>query len=280
MMRLTTIGLRIGPLALLAGLVGAPAAHAQDTCDAIVARAANEFDATRRVQLLMAGVDPTTCPPRGSWTVGVQLLAQTLIEERQDSLAAVWLRWAVRLAPGMAPDSVQFLPRVVQAFRSARDFVNRTSVRGDSGVGTSWIWPAGPVATREGRFQVALSAAPVRVDVPGLGTIAQGGSLALAPGSYRLTATASGFDSVAVTREVLPGVTTVLDVRVRPTLALQPPPAPPPVARQSAPKQKKKFPLLLVAGGVAAVGAAAFLLSGKKENGPTTGGITITFPNP
>jgi len=219
MTRNTTIGLRLGQLVILAGLGGARAVRAQDPCNAQVAQAFNEFDTARRLQLLMGALDPAACPPRGSWSTGAQLLAQTLIEDHKDSIAAVWLRWAARLAPDLQLDTVQFLPSVVQAFRAARDFVSRTRVPEDSVVVTTWLWPAqsqGPAAPR-GQLQVAPSSPPLGADVVGVGSVPQGGSTSLAPGSYAITASASGYDTVRVTREVLPGVTTVLLFHLRAT---------------------------------------------------------------
>ena len=129
-------------LVVLLSVVGAGSLRGQDPRDAMVARAFNEFDAARRVQLLMSALNPTAGPPRGAWPVGVQLLAQTLIEDGQDSVAGVWLRWAVRLSPDLQPDTVQFLPKVVVAYRSARDFVLSTRAPGDSTAATTWLWPA------------------------------------------------------------------------------------------------------------------------------------------
>jgi hypothetical protein len=46
-------------------------------------------------------------------------------------------------------------------------------------------------------------------------------------------------------------------------------------------QQKKKFPVMWVAiGGAAVLGAALLLGGGGDGNGASTGGITITFPNP
>ena len=49
----------------------------QEPCDSLVARAFNEFDANRRLQLLVPALDPSACPPRGSWVVGMQLLVES-----------------------------------------------------------------------------------------------------------------------------------------------------------------------------------------------------------
>ena len=137
-------------LVLLLGLVASASVRAQDPRDAMVARAFNEFDAARRLQLLMSALNPTAGPPRGAWPVGVQLLAQTLIEDGQDSVAGVWLRWAVRLSPDLQPDTVQFLPKVVVAYRSARDFVLGTRAPGDSTAATPWLGPAQETGERVG----------------------------------------------------------------------------------------------------------------------------------
>jgi len=67
-----------------------------------VARAFNEFDAGPPSGAAHERPEPTSGPPRGAWLVGVQLLAQTLIEDSQDSVAASWLRWAIRLSPDLA----------------------------------------------------------------------------------------------------------------------------------------------------------------------------------
>jgi hypothetical protein len=214
MTRTTTIGLRLGALLIVAGFWAAPL-RAQETCEALVARAFNEFDTARRIELLVSAVNPTTCPPRGSWTVGVQLLAQTLIEDGKDSLAAVWLRWAVRVAPDMQPDTVQFLPRVVAAFRSARAFVSNTRAPMDSAAATTWVWPMQAAGSSQGVLQVASASAPLRVEVARIGPVGVGGRISLAAGSYGITASSPGLDTLRVTREVLPGVTTALDFHLR-----------------------------------------------------------------
>jgi len=223
---------RLHRLVLLLSVMGAASLRGQDPRDAMVARAFNEFDAARRLQLLMSALNPTSGPPRGAWPVGVQLLAQTLIEDRQDSVAVVWLRWAVRLSPDLQPDTVQFLPRVVSAYRSARDFVMTSRSPDDSLATTTWLWPAQQTGDRTGRLQIASSslASPMQVDVRGVGPVAAGGAIPLGPGSYQIKASASGYDSARVTREVLPGVTTVIEFHLRstaPQIAVKAPPATP-----------------------------------------------------
>jgi len=254
----------------------------------MVARAFNEFDAARRVQLLMSALNPTAGPPHGAWPVGVQLLAQTLIEDGQDSLAGVWLRWAVRLSPDLQPDTVQFLPKVVLAYRAARDFVLSTRAPNDSAAATTWLWPAQDSGERIGRLQISTAAlaVPARVFVEGIGLLGPGGTAPVAPGSYAVSVSAPGYDSVRVTREVVPGVTTVLEFRLRSALAQVAPlasgtpvkSAGPPVA---VPQKKKGFPVALaVLGGGGVAVLVALLAKGGPGPGPTqtTGSITVTFP--
>ena len=230
----------------------------------------------------MSALNPTSGPPRGAWPVGVQLLAQTLIEDNKDSLAGVWLRWAVRLSPDLQPDTVQFLPRVVTAYRSARDFVMSTRAPSDSVAATTWLWPSQATGESVGRLQIAASALPVpmRVDVKGVGPMSAGGSVPLNPGSYQISATASGFDSARVTREVLPGVTTVLELHLK-SIQTQVAVKQQPVVseRQTVVtrERKKGFPIVWVAAGVGAAAVAVALLAGGGSKGLQTGGITITF---
>jgi hypothetical protein len=254
----------------------------QDPRDACLAQAYKEFDAGRRQQLLMRCLNPSAGAPRGAWPLGVQLLAQTLIEDGHDSVAEVWLRWAVRLAPDLQPDTVQFLPRVIAAYRSARDFVSRTRTLGDSVTATTWLWPAQESSDAAGRLQVAAAlGVPVQVAVQGVGPIGVGGSIALGPGSYEITASATGYDNVRVTREVVPGVTTVLEFHPRSALAAVAPPVKTPAAKTQAPgsqvatQKKKGFPVVWVVVGAAAAGGAVALLAHKSS--PTTGSMTYTF---
>ncbi len=245
---------------LALAVLGAAPLRGQDPRDALVARAFNEFDAARRLQLLKSAVNPTAGPPRGAWPVGVQLLAQTLIEDGQDSAAGVWLRWAVRLAPDLKPDTVQFLPRVIAAYRAASEFVQRTRTPADSGAATTWLWPTQDSGERTGRLQVSTSSVtgPVRVFVEGVGLIGPGAIAPVAPGSYTLSAAAAGYDSMRVTREVLPGVTTVLDLRLRSTATPvaakpQPPVTPPPPQPNAPPPHKGGIPWWVKVGAGAGV---------------------------
>ena len=188
---------------------------------------------------------------------------------------------AVRLAPDLQPDTVQFLPRVIAAYRAARDYVSRTRTLGDSATATTWLWPAQESADGVGRLQVSAPlGVPVQVAVQGVGPIGVGGSIALGPGSYQITAAATGYDSVRVTREVVPGVTTVLEFHPRSALARVAPKIPPPTTTQApggtlVPKKKGGFPVVWAVVGAAAAGGALVLLTHKPA--PTTGSMTYTF---
>jgi len=294
MIRLTVGPRATGSLLLLLGaIVPSGAVLAQDPRDALVARAFNEFDTPRRIQLLMSALNPSAGPPRGAWPVGVQLLAQTLIEEGKDSLAGLWLRWSVRLSPDLQVDTVQFVPEVATAYARAHDFVRRTRTPSDSLTATTWLWPPQGAGDSLGRLQFSAPTVtgPLQASIQGVGALPAGVAKELAPGSYAIGAGAPGYDNLAVTREVLPGVTTVLEFRPRRLLAQAEPQTRPEVPSTNVAvegKQKKKFPWVIVIAGVAGAGAVAALAGGGGGDGggvtppppPTTGGIRFTFPNP
>jgi hypothetical protein len=151
--------------------------------------------------------------------VGVQLFAQILLEEGEDDLAAIWLRWALRVDPEMTVDSVTFLPELVRAFQAARDHV--ASSEGPSGrAETRWRWAPRGVTRGSGTLIVDRTelGVPVRLSVSGVGTVTPGSPLELEPGSYEVRAEAESYDPVAVTREVLPGATTRLSLTLIPAL--------------------------------------------------------------
>ncbi len=280
-------GLRLCGLALLLSAAGATSLKAQDPRDPLVQRAFNEFDAARRVQLLVSALNPTLGPPSGAWPVAVQLLAQTLIEDRKDSLAAVWLRWALRQAPDLQPDTVQFLPSVVAAVRAARAFAVQTRSPQDSGAATTWQWPAQETVATQGSLRAtAPGLVPVKAEVKGVGAIDVGRGIPLNPGSYQIIASASGYDSLRATREVLPGIMTTVELRLRATLAqvIAEQPARPTFQPAEGQRKKKGFPVVWVVAGAGAAVAAAVLLGGHGPTPPppppNTGGIIITFPNP
>jgi hypothetical protein len=216
----------------------------------------------------------------------VQALAQALLDDGQAPAATAWLRWAARISPALEPDTVQYTPQVGAALRAAREFANRTRSPGDSLVVTTWRWPAGSNDNAVAWMQVdSATAIPVEVIVEGSTPVGRGGRVQLAPGSYEVRAAAAGYDTVRVTREAIPGATTLLRVRLHPArtavaAANQTPNRP---ATTVPTVKKHKFPWVLAALGAAGAGTAVLLLGGKKgssSGSQGTGGITFTFPNP
>ena len=97
-------GVAMAALTLLC--LSAPAlVHAQ-TREDLVVQAFAEFDATRQRELLRAALNPALGAPDSIFGVGVQALAQNLIDAGQESLADVWLKWGIRSHPGMSAGRV------------------------------------------------------------------------------------------------------------------------------------------------------------------------------
>ncbi|MBI1968182.1 MAG: hypothetical protein HYS40_09340 [Gemmatimonadetes bacterium] len=284
------------------GALGVPGRlAAQVTRDGLIrdaAKAYQNFETARALELLNAALDPGRGPPDSVWGYGLQLLAQILIEDGQAGSARAWLRWAFRFAPELKIDTLTFVPEVVAAARVARDAVR--GIPGDQVTETSWRWPARPTGDTLGQLQIKTSALPVPINVlvPGRGLVRSGETLVLPAGSYELQAAAEGYLTARVTREILPGVTTVLAFNLTrvgevaqappvqaPPPQAAPPPAPPPAqpapAQPQVQRRKGKFPVVIVLGVVGAAAAVALLAGGGGGGGgPNTGGITITFPNP
>ncbi len=86
---------------------------------------------------------------------------------------------------------------------------------------TTWRWPNGFDANASGSLEVTTAdrSVPLTVTVEGRGTVEPGGSLGLAPATYQMVAEAPGYASLRVTREVLPGATTVLEFDLAPELS-------------------------------------------------------------
>jgi hypothetical protein len=245
------------------------------------------FEVQRARDLLVAALDPSQGPLDSAWARGVQLLAQILLEQNDSLQAGSWLRWAFRLSPAWTVDSVTFLPEVVAAAVEARSIATRGSP-GDSLTETRWIWPSSPAAAT-GAIQVAPSptGAPVQVLVERAGIARAGETVQVAPGTYEIQAAADGHLATRVTREVLPGVTTVLEFDLLPvrqvaaadTAQAAPAPAPAPATPPATPPAQavprggmSPMPFIL-GGGAAAAGLAALLLMGGDDN-PGGGGNT------
>lgn len=165
--------------------------------------------------LLAAGMNPAAGPRDSLWVAGLHRLAHILVQSHNDSLAAVWLRWALRQKPDFAVDTIDFPPAVGNAFAVAHRIIALASA-GDTIVETRWEWPPSP-PRQDGRgaLRVEHSGVPVTLFVEGVGLLAPGDQRALPYGSYRILASAPGYARVRLEREVLPGVTTVLRLRLR-----------------------------------------------------------------
>jgi hypothetical protein len=225
-------------LALLAGVAAAGSLRAQQSRNDRIAAAFSAYDNFQPDQaydLVRAAVNPSEGPQDSLWFRGVQLLGQILIERNQQSDAITWLRWAFRLAPQASVDSLNFVPELVSAARSARAAV-AGGTPGDSVTRTTWQWVAPTAGATRGilRIESPGMAQPVRALVQGAGMTQSGGSLTLAPGTYELQVAAEGYFTAQVRREVLPGISTVLSFTLTPVaaVAVQQPAAQPPAAER------------------------------------------------
>ncbi|MFC1640251.1 trypsin-like peptidase domain-containing protein [Gemmatimonadota bacterium] len=182
-------------------------------------QAYDDFETETALGLLKVAVNPAVGPTDSVWAAGIQLLSQMLIEEGQDSLATVWMRWAVRTAPNMRVDRVTYLPEVVDAYESARRVVG-TEGPGDAITRTSWEWDAG-FGEEMGALDLRATGmgAPISVEVVGIGVVGTGSPVRLRPSSYTVRASAEGYLETEVTREVLPGIVTVLDFNLTSVIA-------------------------------------------------------------
>lgn len=198
-------------LRLLAPLVGAflllpHAAEAQSRAELLrqAQTAIDDFDAPRAIRLARAALNPALGPLDSTWTRGVHVLTQILIEEQQQPLAKTWAQWAVRMEPAFVIDSLNFLTNVVATLREAKASAAPAPV--DAQVRVTYRWPAATSESVESRFAVVTNGTPLTVLVRGVGIVGAQG-LALPPGTYELEVSASGFLPLRVTREALPGVT-------------------------------------------------------------------------
>jgi hypothetical protein len=162
----------------------------------------------------------------------------------------------------------------------------------DARAGTEWVWPSTDAGSGPGRLELRPDGTPASVaaTVAGYGTL--GPRLSLPAGGYEIEARAPGYRPVRITREVLPGITTLLvfTLQPEPPVAAVPkapahpaaPVVPPPV---TVVKKGGGFPWALFVLGAVGATAGATLLKGKNGGGgpPPSGGtgsITISVPNP
>jgi hypothetical protein len=191
--------------------------RAQDTRSQMIrdaTEAYDNFETGRALQLLVVALNPNLGATNDTWAAGVQLLTQILIEQGSDSLAGVWMRWAVRTEPDMEADSITYLPEVVAAYRAARIIVG-TPTQGDVASETSWDWSAS-AGGELGALRITSDVpVPLQVRIREVGTVRPGERIDLRPSSYRMEATAEGYIGAEVEREVLPGVETVVQFNLQ-----------------------------------------------------------------
>jgi len=171
----------------------------------------DDFAPERALDLLKAAENPALGPTDTAWVRGIHLLTQILVEGNNQDLARTWARWAARIRPDMAIDTVNFLAGAVTTLREART-ATRALTAGDEVTRTSWRWLARGSADTRGRIVAEASnmTTTVATRVVGGALIPAGVGLSLPPGSYEIEAAAPGYPPARLTREVLPGVTTVL----------------------------------------------------------------------
>ncbi|HEU4993425.1 MAG TPA: trypsin-like peptidase domain-containing protein [Gemmatimonadaceae bacterium] len=201
-------------LALLAWLSFTGVAAAQQSRGELLRAATSAYDdfaPERAVDLLKVAVNPALGPTDTAWVRGVHLLTQILVESNNQDLARTWARWAARIAPEMAIDSVNFVAGAVAVLREARAFTGARTP-GDVVTRTTWRWVGRGSTETRGRILVDAAGMPVPVSVRVVGgaLVPAGLGLSLPPGSYEIEAGAPGYLPARMTREVLPGVTTVL----------------------------------------------------------------------
>ena len=196
-------------LAVFSGVASAQQSRAELLRSAQAAY--DDFAPDRALDLLKAALNPTLGPADTAWTRGVHLLTQILVEGNNQDLAKTWARWAARINPGMPIDSVNFLAGAVGALREGKTFV-QTRATGDAVTTMKWRWATRGSTDTRGRIiaEAANMATAVNVRVVGGALVPNGVGLALPPGSYEIEAAAPGYLPARLTREVLPGVTTVL----------------------------------------------------------------------
>ncbi len=192
------------------------AAQAQNTRGQLLQQATaayDNFETARALDLARAALDPALGAPDSAWTRSLHLLAQVLFENGSEPDARTWARWGMRLNPRMTIDSVNFLAGVVGILRQARTDAGTRSASDDL-TRMTWQWPARGSTATQGTLRLDPSpmSVPLNVTVSNtngtpVGQLLAGPGLTLAPGTYDVQVSASGFLPARVTREVLPGVT-------------------------------------------------------------------------
>jgi hypothetical protein len=206
---------KVAAIAVIATLVIAQSVAGQATRrQSLIQQARDEFDDNAGMQLLMTALDPALGPQDSLWAVAGYDMARTLLRT-QRPLAMTWLRWLARHATRWPLDRTWYPSDVLTAYDQARAAVTA----GDT-VPTTWRWPTRFDATLRGSVEAGSAArgVPLSVTVEGAGDLPASGGLSLPAGTYTLVATADGYETARTTREVLPGVTTIVNFDLAPLL--------------------------------------------------------------
>ena len=201
-------------------VLAAVSAHAQSPRRALAAGTGEYLLADYRAAwpLLSLGLDPKTGSIDQSWQQGVERLADVLLVLRQDSLAAAWLRWAMRLAPDFYVEADVMPPAVVRAAAAARSFVEATP-RDRFVAQVDFTWPAGFSAGAPGTIRLEPASVPITARIGADQFVRAGESRQLPPGSYDIVVSAPGYLPTRMTVEALPAVTTRVRVSLLPETA-------------------------------------------------------------
>jgi len=198
------------PLASLASLPPAAAA-AQGVRDSLAAgkRAYARADYAAAVRALRIGL--ATAPRDTAWASGAHILLDALLVTDTANVE-VWARWAVRAWPALRADSIAFPPAVARRIAAAlAAFAARTAE--DTLALTSWE-PGGDAAGGRGALRLARGAADAIAVIEGVGTILPGESRTLPAAVYTLSISADGYQPLRISREVVPGLATVITARL------------------------------------------------------------------
>lgn len=167
-----------------------------------------EFDAAAR--LLTAGL--VRAPRDTAWTSALHMLLDVLLAAGDTAGADAWARWGARVNHGLRPDSA-FPPRVSSRVNAALG--GRSDPAADDTLAATDYLPTGEPGSRRGLLRIGRSSQALFVTVGELGTLLPGETRSLPAGTWALRVTGDGLAPIEVRREVLPGIATVVTVRLR-----------------------------------------------------------------
>jgi hypothetical protein len=202
--------------------------HGQESRAELVEAARAEFDDARAVDLLLKAADPAGAPLDSLWAVSVHELAFALVRVGDEDAAELWLRWGARHGADWPLDRSLFPPRVVAVWERALARVSDGPAPRDGELGTIWRLGSEGGTGAPGRLEVGsvadVATLEIALDGPGAPESHAASELSdrdLLPGTYTVTVSASGFETLVVDREVLPGAVVRLEVDLMPSLSAE-----------------------------------------------------------